>query len=158
VPDPELSEKLKAEWPGILRWMINGCLEWQRVGLAAPDKVVAATRDYFEAQDYFGRWLEDRCNLGWGLKDTPIALLRSFEDWCRTNREEIIDSRRLHGMLEKTKGVDFARGRDGRFVTGIELKETTVARERKAAEEAEKAAAAGGGGAPVPEEEAPGEF
>ena len=157
-PDPELSEKLKAEWAGILRWTIDGCLEWQRVGLAAPDKVVAATRDYFEAQDYFGRWLEDRCTLGWGLKDTPIALLRSFEDWCRANREEIIDSRRLHGMLEKTKGVDFARTRDGRFVTGIELKETTVARERKAAEEAEKAAAAGGGGAPAPEDEAPGEF
>jgi hypothetical protein len=61
-------------------------------------------------------------------------------------------------MLEKTKGVDFARTRDGRFVTGIELKETTVVREKKAAEEAEKAAAAGGGGSPRPEEEAPGEF
>src|SRR5262249_10483492 len=28
--DPQLSEKLKAEWPGILRWMIDGCLMWQR--------------------------------------------------------------------------------------------------------------------------------
>jgi putative DNA primase/helicase len=157
-PDPELSEKLKAEWPGILRWMINGCLEWRRIGLGAPAVVAEATADYFEAQDYFGRWLEDRCNLGWGLKDTPIALLRSFEDWCRENREEMTDSRRLRGMLEKMKGVEYARNREGRFVTGIELKDTKAVRDRKAAEEAEKAAAAEGGGSPRPEEEAPGEF
>ena len=30
--DVELAEKLKAEWPGILAWMIKGCLEWQAKG------------------------------------------------------------------------------------------------------------------------------
>jgi putative DNA primase/helicase len=28
--DLELAEKLKAEWPSILAWMIEGCLAWQR--------------------------------------------------------------------------------------------------------------------------------
>jgi len=27
------SDKLKAEWPGILQWMIDGCPAWQRDGL-----------------------------------------------------------------------------------------------------------------------------
>jgi putative DNA primase/helicase len=31
--DPHLREKLKAEWPGILAWMIKGCLEWQEHGV-----------------------------------------------------------------------------------------------------------------------------
>jgi putative DNA primase/helicase len=31
--DPHLREKLRREWPGILAWMIEGCLEWQRTGL-----------------------------------------------------------------------------------------------------------------------------
>jgi putative DNA primase/helicase len=158
TPDPELSEKLKAEWPAILRWMIEGCLEWQRNGLGAPASVSAATKDYFESQDYFGRWIEDRCDLGWGLTDTPIALLRSFEDWCRENREEMTDSRRLRGMLEKTQGVYYIKTKEGRKVSGIELKDTAAARKRKAEEEAAKKAAAGNGGAPKPEEEAPGEF
>ena len=39
--DPNLRDKLKAEWPGILRWIIEGCLAWQRQGLFAP----AAVRD-----------------------------------------------------------------------------------------------------------------
>jgi putative DNA primase/helicase len=160
MPDVELPEKLKAEWPGILRWMVNGCLEWRRNGLGAPEAVTIATNDYFESQDVFGRWIEDRCNLGWGMDDTPAALLSSFEDWCRVNREEMTDSRRLRGMLEKIQGVHYKKTNGLRLVHGIELKETTVAKEKKAKEEAAKKAAAGNGGAPKadPEEEAPGEF
>jgi len=29
-----LTEKLKAEWPGILAWMIDGCADWLERGLA----------------------------------------------------------------------------------------------------------------------------
>ena len=37
--DPNLPEKLKAEWPAILRWAIDGCLAWQREGLTPPASV-----------------------------------------------------------------------------------------------------------------------
>ena len=40
TPDPDLMTKLHAEWPGILRWLIDGCLAWQRVGLVRPPVVV----------------------------------------------------------------------------------------------------------------------
>jgi hypothetical protein len=35
----------------ILRWMINGCLEWQKIGLAPPKIVTDATDEYFNDQD-----------------------------------------------------------------------------------------------------------
>ena len=38
-PDRQLEEKLKEELPGILRWMINGCLDWQTNGLVRPASV-----------------------------------------------------------------------------------------------------------------------
>jgi putative DNA primase/helicase len=44
--DPQLAEKLKAEWPQILQWMIDGCVEWHDHGLAAPTCVTEATREY----------------------------------------------------------------------------------------------------------------
>ena len=45
--DKDLPEKLKAEWPGILGWCIEGCLKWQEDGLRPPPAVLAATADYF---------------------------------------------------------------------------------------------------------------
>jgi putative DNA primase/helicase len=44
--DLNLRDKLKAEWPGILRWLVDGCLAWQREGLSAPAAVRNATSAY----------------------------------------------------------------------------------------------------------------
>ena len=43
-PDKELKDKLRAEYPAILRWMIDGCLDWQKNGLVRPAVVKEATR------------------------------------------------------------------------------------------------------------------
>jgi putative DNA primase/helicase len=59
--DQDLSRKLRPEWPAILRWMIDGCLEWQRIGLAPPACVSEATNKYFAAEDVFGQWITDEC-------------------------------------------------------------------------------------------------
>src|SRR5262249_39607000 len=51
--DRKLSEKLlKDEGPAILRWMIDGCLEWQEsAGLLIPKTVRDASDVYFADQD-----------------------------------------------------------------------------------------------------------
>jgi putative DNA primase/helicase len=56
--DPKLFEKLKPEWPAILRWMLDGCLEWQRVGLVVPTVVRDATDAYLSEQDNLAQWAE----------------------------------------------------------------------------------------------------
>jgi putative DNA primase/helicase len=57
--DPALADKLKAEWPAILRWAIDGALQWQRVGLAPPSIVRDATEAYFAEQDTMQQWLDE---------------------------------------------------------------------------------------------------
>jgi phage/plasmid-associated DNA primase len=52
--DPDLPEKLKAEWPAILRWMVNGCTEWQKGGLQPPKAVIDATNLYLDDEDSIG--------------------------------------------------------------------------------------------------------
>jgi putative DNA primase/helicase len=44
--DTTLPDKLKAEWPGILAWAVQGCLEWQTSGLGIPKEVEQATEEY----------------------------------------------------------------------------------------------------------------
>ena len=46
LKDDKLKDKLRDEWPGILRWMIQGCLDWQANGLIRPLEVVRATDEY----------------------------------------------------------------------------------------------------------------
>src|SRR5262249_35786635 len=55
--DKQLTKKLRKEWPAILRWMIDGCLEWQQIGLAPPKAVTEATDEYFADQDTIQQWL-----------------------------------------------------------------------------------------------------
>ena len=59
--DPSLAEKLRAEFPGILAWAIQGCLEWQREGLKPPAVVRDATAEYLDAEDAVARWIEECC-------------------------------------------------------------------------------------------------
>ena len=47
-PDCELEQKLMAEAPGILNWMIQGCLEWQKNGgLQRPGERPRSNRGLF---------------------------------------------------------------------------------------------------------------
>lgn len=57
--DPLLTEKLRAEYPAILRWAIDGCLAWQEQGLNPPPGILSATGQYFEAEDSFSQWMEE---------------------------------------------------------------------------------------------------
>jgi putative DNA primase/helicase len=81
--DTDLPRKLEAEWPAILRWAIDGCLEWQRIGLAPPDSVRVATDAYFEEQDTIGEWLEDCTETGGAFAFVRISdLFSSWVAWC----------------------------------------------------------------------------
>ncbi|HXI58335.1 MAG TPA: phage/plasmid primase, P4 family [Polyangia bacterium] len=123
VPDARLGWKLRAEWPAILRWMIDGCVAWRRDGLERPAAVLDATKSYFETQDYFSRWLEERCVIDAGRREPAVALKLSFEGWCRENGETPGDVWRLRGLLERVEGVRYVTLQGKQFVRGIGLKD-----------------------------------
>src|SRR5262249_39772096 len=52
--DRYLSQKLNAEASGILNWLIEGCLAWQRDGLLPPTEIQTATEEYRQAEDLVG--------------------------------------------------------------------------------------------------------
>lgn len=121
-PDRQLEAKLEAEWPGILQWMIDGCLAWQRQGLQRPKAVVDATAEYFAAQDYFGRWLSECCIVDPSLSSKPGMLLAHFRQWCEQNGEPLSDNRRLRGMIERTPNLRYVNSRGSQFVRGVGLR------------------------------------
>jgi putative DNA primase/helicase len=85
--DPELPEKLKAEWQGILAWAVDGCLEWQKIGLAPPPAVRKATDEYLAEEDAIARWIDECCVTGsqhWGI---GAELWDCWKHWSETNSE-----------------------------------------------------------------------
>jgi phage/plasmid-associated DNA primase len=79
--DPDLARKLEPEWPAILRWMIDGCLEWRRSGLMVPPIVRDAT-DSLSNEDHMGQWLAE-CTEPIARAWTRTAdLFRSWREWC----------------------------------------------------------------------------
>lgn len=123
APDPELSEKLRAEWPGILRWMIDGCLAWQRDGLARPKAVLDATAEYFADQDVLTQWIEECCEVGAGFGETSSKLFASWRAFAQGRSDEPHNAKWLGAMLERQgyrRAKDCAQFR-GRGYLGIRL-------------------------------------
>jgi len=86
-PDRHLEEKLKAEYPAILAWMVEGCSEWQQHGLGRPQVVADATDAYFDDQDIFGQWLAECCETGGMKMDTSGNLFASWKAFAESNGE-----------------------------------------------------------------------
>jgi hypothetical protein len=72
--DPDLTEKLRAERPGILQWAIEGAVEYHRIGLAPPAAVTQAIEAYLIEEDSFGRWVEECCTVSRTLFGNGAAL------------------------------------------------------------------------------------
>ena len=99
--DPELADELWGERTAILRWCLDGCLQWQRDGLAPPACVRDATDEYFRGQDTIGEWLEDCTEDGGDLAFTRMtALFASWKAWCEERNNKPGSTMALSGMLE----------------------------------------------------------
>jgi putative DNA primase/helicase len=116
-PDPHLGEALRAEGPGILRWMIDGCLAWRRHGLAPPAAVRDATEEYLSDQDAFAQWAAERLIFGPDLSERPGTLLTDFGAWASQNGEAQRSRHALRAWLDRqnlgrrtVRGVDYVRG------------------------------------------------
>ena len=64
--DETLAERLLEEAPGVLRWLLEGCLDWQRNGLQSPVSVSAANEAYRLEMDVVGRFISECCLTGSG--------------------------------------------------------------------------------------------
>jgi putative DNA primase/helicase len=81
--DPQLFEKLREEWPAILAWALEGCLDWKAQGLRPPHAVVEATAEYFDDEDVFGRWLEECCVRDDMAHETTRDLYEAWTGWAQ---------------------------------------------------------------------------
>jgi len=116
--DPTLGEKLRSEYPVILRWAVEGCLQWQQRGLNPPAAVLDATADYLSAEDRIGQWVEERCDVGHAYSAATGELYRSWTQWCESAGEKPGTLKRFSQNLE-SRGFERKHDRSGSLFVGL---------------------------------------
>ncbi len=100
--DKALGEKLAAERPGILAWVVRGCRDWQRHGLNTPEAVMVATREYRSEQDKLGAFIADRCFVSSDVRVKAQELYNAYTAWADSSGETALSLTRFGlAILEK---------------------------------------------------------
>jgi P4 family phage/plasmid primase-like protien len=119
--DPDLAEKLKAEWPGILKWMIEGCLKWRATGLRPPKAVLEATAQYLAEQDSIGQWLAETCDLSRAAETKSSTLYAAWKAWAEAAGEKPGTQKTFSQSLEERE-FKIKHTRDGNFIAGLKMR------------------------------------
>jgi putative DNA primase/helicase len=118
--DRRLGEKLRAEWPGILRWALDGCRAWQRDGLGEPEEVRAATAEYRAEQDTVGQFIADTCVIEADAAEPVDTIYTVYEAWCDDAGVRFrLTKQQLGDKLTERDGIQ--RGRLGKQRTRVFL-------------------------------------
>lgn len=119
--DKGLKAKLEQESDGILAWLIQGCLEWQRYGLNPPPEVLAKTSEVRSREDTVGDFLDERCDVAKGLEVEGSALFDEYARWCDLSRVRAMAKNDFGTALE-LRGFKGRKSGPTRYRVGLDLK------------------------------------
>lgn len=120
-PDKNLPEKLDSERVGILAWLVRGCIEWQRTGLADPVEVLTATEEYRQEMDSLGDFFGERCVIAKGQTAPAKDLYAEYEDWAKDNGADLLTKSKF-GKSLRERGFQPDRNTTVRFWLGIGIR------------------------------------
>lgn len=121
---------VEAEGPGILHWIIQGTLKYLNGDdphLKNSDAVTAATRDYAQSEDTFGRFLDDCCKLGdpSALRAEQRTLRLAYEAWCEDEGVDPIKPRhfgeKVRLAIHHPPGTNLPTSNGRKIYKGIEI-------------------------------------
>ncbi len=104
----DLDRQVLQEAPGILAWLVRGCLLWQKYGLKPPKEITEATEQYRRGEDILADYIDaclDRLPVA---QETAAALFKRFKEWYCENV----------GNADKITGTWFGKMMTGKFERG----------------------------------------
>lgn len=120
--DDQLSKRLREELPGILNWLIEGAIRWQRDGITTPHEISAAGKTYRASETGLSEWLEECALLDQVVEPTPIAALYdSYSRWVEDAGMRRMAKRTFTDRLKANYGCTPVKCKHARCLAGIHL-------------------------------------
>lgn len=120
IPEAErdalLPYKLQQEFAGILTWAVQGCFEWQRLGLAPPQEVLAVTTEFRMESDSLGSFIEDCLTKKDQANITAGELYETFIIWCEERGEKYVQSNIRFSKQMRERGYSVVLETSGKNV------------------------------------------
>jgi putative DNA primase/helicase len=121
--DTTISERLRAEYPRILYWMLEGLHDYyKKKGLAAPDAIKRWSRAYLDDQDKIMDWFKERVEEA---ADTPVrldALGENYRAWDKAQGGTGNTQNKTLGSWFRARGYKTKPGAQNKtYVQGLRL-------------------------------------
>ncbi len=119
--DKKLEYKLKAEYTGILNWIVQGAIMWQQEGLEDPEAVTKVIEAYRAEMDPLDAFLEERCTTGQNYSIKARDMYDAYHGWAKESEEYKMSMTKFG--REMGKKLIKIHKRDGTYYVGLKLKE-----------------------------------
>jgi len=126
--DKKIDEKLAQEKEGILAWLVEGCMRWQREGLEPPASVQREVNAYREELDPLAGFIRDKCLVHDEAIIPSTELYEAYTGWCQEARERPMGKHLFGQSLKLRPGIEQERTNTQRFWTGICLGRQAIKR------------------------------
>lgn len=119
--DKKLEYKLKAEYTGILNWIVQGAIMWQQEGLEDPEAVTKVIETYRAEMDPLDAFLEESCTTGQNYSIKAREMYDAYHEWAKESEEYKMSLNKFG--REMSKKLLRVKRRDGWYYVGLKLKE-----------------------------------
>ncbi len=107
----------------ILAWVIEGAkkaidLDYK---IPVPVCVQKAIDDYRSQNDWFGNFLEERCEIGAGFRESSSALYQAYRNYCIDTNEYVRSTADFYNALE-SGGFEKTKSKGRKFIKGLRVK------------------------------------
>ena len=118
--DVHLEEKLEVELPGILRWIVEGAIEYHKHGLLVPEEVRSAVNQYRSENDGIGTFLKEKCVRDPIFRTRRGAFTKAIQAYCTEEGFTCPRNREINLYL-RTEGFQELHTNNGDFWVGVSM-------------------------------------
>lgn len=110
--DPALKEKILSELPGVLNWLLDGCLKFQKYGLSPPASIQENVQNIIRDEDQLGRYLNECCERRDGARMKFKLFYDALAEWwdeevgdrARISKRGISNELKKRGFIVESRG------------------------------------------------------